>query len=454
MIRILLLIAAMATLAACKDDDPAASVETSPGGIAFTLLQLPEQVDVTIHVAWPTDWAYRMATNKAAPMVGTQLILAGGAEGLPAGEVGERFADLGSEGHVHVAVNDHAVGELTFERAHMDETVAAANAHLRAPTLDPVWFDRIRGAAAAEMAEATSQPVQAAFDAVRWAVFGDQPLRNALSLDAPGTFDTLTREEVVAWQTETFTRDPEAIVVAGDIDARDAGGAVDALLAGLPEASRSVTRRSAPDFTPRRILLHRPGAQVTMLAFVAPLPSTRQGAELEDLILVHALGGDDRSVLFDAVRTGLRASYGFEAGLANYTRDHRLLFLAGEVQTAKLAEVERAVREAYAAFRHSGPAGELEARKAPLGASLAELPDFVIDQARSELESLLDGHRAGRSLRLVEELEAVTEDSLLDRLSTGFPGPDAFVVIAVSPDPGALPGACVIRTPADAAGCP
>jgi len=454
MTRILVLIASLLSLAACKEEGPTASVETTPGGFEYTLLHIPEHEDVTIHIAWPTDWAYRPETNKSAPVVGTQLILAGGAEGYPAGDVGERFADLNSEGDIYVAANDHVIGELTFERGEMDETIAIANAHLRAPTLDQIWFDRIRDGTDANMAEAQAQPAHAGFDAVRWAVFGAQPLRLALSLDEPGVFDDLTREDVVAWHSETFTRTPQANVVAGGIEAADAGAAIDALLRGLPDASRTFLQEAAPDYSPRRILLHIPDAQTTTLSFVAPLPPTRLGGEFEDLILIHALGGDDQSVLFEAVRTELRASYGFGAGMANYTRDHRILFLSGEVETAKLADAEQVVRDAYADFRQSGPSGELERRKAPLAENFAELPDFVVGQARSELQSALDGFDAGRSLRLTDELQAVTEGTLMDRLSSAFPQAEDFIVVAVSPDADALPGACVIRAPAEAADCP
>lgn len=398
MIRILLLVAALVTLAACWEDGPSASRETSPGGIEYTLLALPEHEAVTIHVAWPTDWAYRLETNKAAPVTGAQVILAGGAEGHPAGEVVERFADMNSEGNIHVAANDHVIGELTFEHDRMTETVEIANAHLRAPALEQAWFERIRHGIAQNMAEAQARSVHASFDAVRWAVFGTHPLRNAMSLDEPGTFKALTRDDVVAWHAETFTRNPDAIVVAGGTDAEAAGAAIDTLFEGLPESDRAMSREATPEFAPRRILLHRPNAEVTNLAFIAPLPPTRLGGELEDMILIHALGGDDQSVLFNAVRTELRASYAFGAGMANYTRDHRILFMIGEVESNKLAEVERVVRVAYARFREHGPQGSFADRKAPLEASFSELADFVVDQARSELQSMLDGHSPGRSL--------------------------------------------------------
>lgn len=453
MIRPFLLLTALFLFSACKEEVPSATSQTSEGGHAYTLITLPDNDYVSIQIAWGTDWAYRSDTNKAAPFIGTDLILAGGAEGYPAGEVAELFADLDSEGLIYNAVNDHVIGELTFSPEHITETVEIANAHLRAPTLDHVWFDRLSTGLAQNMAEAQAQPAHSGFDAVRWAVYGEQPLRNALSLDDSTTFASITPEDVAAWHQETFTSTPAAIVIAGDITPADAGAALDTLLSGLPAASRQLARAATPDFSPRRILLHIPDAEITTLGFIAPLPSTRQGGEMEDLILFHALGGDDQSVLFDAVRTELRASYGFGAGMANYTREHRILAMTGEVETEKLAQAEKVVREAYARFITEGLQGPLAERKTSLEQHFEEMPEYVVDQARSELQSALDGLSLGRSLELTTELAAVTEDSIADRLNTALPAPDALLVIAVSPDATALPGACVITIPREAADC-
>lgn len=457
MIRLIPLTAMVISLAACSAEEtngstlPTTTNEVSPGGIEFILTDMPEHPDVAIQVAWPTDWAYRENTNPASALVGSELILVGGAEGYPAGEAAERLADLNTEGGLYSAGNDHIVGELVFERDDINEVVEIANAHLRAPLLGQSWLDRISDGITQGVTEERAQPVAAGFEAVRWAVFGEHPLRNALSLYDLSPLDELTRDDILDWHAETFTRSPEAVAVAGDIDARSAGEALDTLLAGLPEQGREVQRSVSPDFTPRRILLHMPQAEVSTLAFIAPLPPTREGGEVEDLLLTHALGGDDQSVLFDAVRTQLRASYGFGAGANNYTREHRILFMFGEVDTNQMTEAEAVVREAYTTFRQNGLKGELADHKEPLEAYLSDVDDLVAVQASSALESALDGYPAERSLN--EELEAVTEASLNERLDTAFPSADEFIVIAVSPDADALQEACVIMTPREAVDC-
>ncbi|XGA80734.1 insulinase family protein [Halomonas sp. CH40] len=456
MIRLIPLAALVASLAACSAEEtnksgPSTSNEVSPGGIAYTLLAMPKSDDVAVQVAWPTDWAYRENTNPAAALVGSELILAGGAEGYPAGEVNEHLADMQAQGGLYAAANDHIVGAMVLKRDDLSEVVEIANAHLRAPSLEQSWLDRISDGISQGVTEERAQPVAAGFEAVRWAVFGEHPLRNALSLYDLNPLDELTRDDITGWHAETFTRSPEAVAVAGDIDAGSAGEALDALFAGLPEQVREVQRSVSPDFTPRRILLHMPQAEVSTLAFIAPLPPTREGGEVEDLLLTHALGGDDQSVLFDAVRTQLRASYGFGAGVNNYTREHRILAMAGDIDTNQVAETEAVVREAYANFRQDGLKGELADHKAPLASRLAELADLVAVQASSALESALDEYPVERSLN--EELEAVTEASLNERLNTAFPSMDEFIVIAVSPDAEALPEACVIMTPREAVDC-
>ncbi|MDR5876026.1 M16 family metallopeptidase [Vreelandella gomseomensis] len=456
MIRLILLAAMIISLAACslEDDDkgePNASNEVSPGGIEYILLHMPESDEVAVNVAWPTDWAYREDTNQAAARVGSELILAGGAQGYPAGEVGERLADLNAEGRLYGEANDHIVGELIFERDDISEVVEIANAHLREPLLEQAWLNRISDGIEQSVTEERSQPAAAGFEAVRWAVFGEQPLRNALSLYDLDTLDELTRDDIIAWHAETFTRSPEAVTVAGAIDAKAAGAALDGLFEALPEQRREVQKAVSPDYTPRRILLHMPDAEVSTLAFIAPLPPTSKGGEIEDAILTHALGGDDQSVLFDAVRTQLRASYGFGAGVDNYTREDRVLFMAGEVDTNQVAETEEVVRKAYDTFRQGGLKGELADHKAHLASYLSEVADSVTAQANSALESALDGYPTERSLN--EELEAVTDASLNERLTMAFPSVDEFIVIAVSPEADALPEACVTTTPREAADC-
>lgn len=183
------------------------------------------------------------------------------------------------------------------------------------------------------------------------------------------------------------------------------------------------------------------------------LPPTREGGDYEDILLATALGGDDRSVLFDALRTGLRASYGFAAGIDGYTRDLRVLVLSGEVETAKLAEAETIVRESYAGFLQSPRIDNLAERKAPFGEGGAQTAEDPVAGSFAALMAMLDGQDPAMALSLPALLEDVTETTVRSRASSAFPAAESLIVLAVSPDAAALPGACLITAPSQAADC-
>jgi zinc protease len=444
---------AMILLAGCQEADKAvATTETSPGGIEYARLYIPKTDDVAIQIAWPTNWALREDVNQAVPYIGTDLILAGGAEGFPPGEVVETFADLKAEGTMWVTV-DHLHGQLIAPKDNLDKAIEIAAAHLEKPTLDQDWFDRIHQGFAANMAEAKSQPANLGYDALRWAILGDTPLRRALSVDPPEMITEAVRTDVMHWHQQTVVRTGAKVVIAGEISQADAGKAVDALLSELPAGNMVVAAEPTAAFAPRRILLHVPTAQTSTLVFMGPLPPTREGSEFEDVLLTAALGGDDKGVLFDAVRTGLRASYGFGAGLDGYTRDQRVVVLSGEVETAKLAEAEKIVRAAHSEFLTAPKMGDLAARKEPFKANGEQTATLPGAASFSALMAILDGQDANLALTLPSLLDKVTDATIQTRAASAFPKAEELIVLAVSPDASALPGACVITLPAEAVKC-
>ncbi|MBD1206709.1 MAG: insulinase family protein [Rhodobacteraceae bacterium] len=266
-------------------------------------------------------------------------------------------------------------------------------------------------------------------------------------------YSKATREEVLEWHRTTVVRNGADIVIAGAIEADVAGRTVDSLLSQLPEGKSVAPITPMADFAPRRILLHVPEAQTSTLEFLGPLPPTRMGGEFEDVLLALMLGGDDNSVLFDAVRTGLRASYGFGAGIDGYSRDLRFLFLAGEVETGELAEAETIVRTAYAEFLKAPQLGDLAARKVLLKTNIEQTMKDPIAASWALLMGLLDDQDPDVILRLSDLLEEVTDAKVHSRASSAFPPAESLIVLAVSPDATALPDACVIKTPEEAVKC-
>ena len=452
--RVLPLIFAFVLLAGCNEEKPSLIAEKSPGGIEYLRVMIPSADETVIRIAWPTDWAFRAQANQAVPFIGVDLILAGGAEGHPAGAVVETFADLRAEGSLWVNNNDHVMGVLTAPKENFSAAVKIANAHLRAPLLAQEWFERMRDQDAADMAEVAAKPFNKGWDAVYWAILGDNSLRRMLAHESSAEIAAATRDEVAQWHRDTFFRTPAKIVVAGDLTASEAGLAVDGILEGLPDGKVVEPRQAEVNTTPKLILLHLPDAQTTNLLFVAPISALSSHLHnIEEIILLDALAAGDTGVLFDAVRTKLRATYGFSAGTFQLSSEQRFLVLYGDVETAKVSEVERVVRDAYSAFRKAGPDGDLQRRKEPFLANVRENEVDPSVHSDSVLLSKVAGLERVHSLDIRPVFETITADSLKVRLQSSFPQVDDFIVIAVSPDASAMPGACVVTKPSDVVGC-
>jgi hypothetical protein len=46
----------------------------------FMPIYEPGVTDITITIAWPSDWAYEASLNPAVPYIGTETLLSGGTE--------------------------------------------------------------------------------------------------------------------------------------------------------------------------------------------------------------------------------------------------------------------------------------------------------------------------------------------------------------------------------------
>lgn len=450
--RIFLFAFSLVALAGCWESRTFVTTELSPSGLQYTLINHPSTEDVAIQIAWETDWAYQEDLNQAVPHVGRDLLFESGAEGYPAGQAAELFADLKAEVYVNVT-SDVVFGVLKFRRPEREAVVQIINAHLRSPSYDQNRLERIRGALTLASQDDSARLQSKLFSAEGWAVLGRQPLRIFLSRDESDVFSKVNLEGIRNWHNQTFTRRPKAIVVAGSLSVQDAGELIDRLFQGLPDQSHTFARKVELNFVPRRILVHVPEATSSQILFVKPLPPTREGKELEDLLITAALGQGNQSVLFKAVRTELGASYDFNSGIDYYSQDIRLFYMLGTVETGKLAETEQTVRLAYSDFKLLGPPGDVSSWAALFSYTLEVKMQTPENLAQTALLALLDNQPASRAVNLKTELDGITMEGVKARLKDAYPMPDDFLVVAVSPDATALPGACVVQRPQDAVRC-
>ena len=437
---------------------PAAAVEvearTSPGGIDFLHAPLPDTDLVSVQVAWPSAWSYT-EDAVAAPFVGGDLMLTGGAGELGAAELQQAFEDLRVDGTIAVQP-DHVYGTLNVAPANLDAALDLAADVLVDPALDERWFERIRDGFASNVAEAKRATGTRVHDALARLVFGDVPLERTLTMEPASLAGAVTLEDVRRWHERTFTRAGATVVVAGDVGTEAAGEAVDRLLGELPAGDAPAPPPEVDaDFSARTVLLHAPDSEISAVALLGRLPPTADGDEIEDLVAVLALGAGEGSRLYEAIRTELRATYDVQALLDSQTRALRGLLLYTEVDPAKLDAARRALRDAYAAFRAEGPTeAEIAGGKRRIAEGLGRTFASPGPLGRSVLESALDGYGPERVPAMLEkEVGGASAKSVTKRLASGWPEVGSMIEVVVSPDAGAVEGACTVESLEELEGC-
>lgn len=454
--RFLILATLAVWVAGCKEDASREVVlAETPDGRPFHFMPIYEDgvTDITITIAWPMSWAFSSDRNPAVPYVAAEAILSGGTDELASQDVLELLNDKNSRGQLYVRP-DHAIGEISFPKEHVDDVISIAGEMLTSPQFDQVWVDRIKQGLLANQTQLQAQTANQMWALARLAVLDETPLNEFLSLPDLAAIEDTSVDDLRRWHAETIVQNGVTISVTGAISQDDAGKAVDQLLAGLPEGQAQGAPNFNTNFAPKIILLHLPDAEKTTLGLLGQLPPTAEGGDLTDLLALNFFGRSGSGPLFNAVRTDLRASYGFQAGSTNYDRNTRIMFIAGEVETEKLAEAADLVRTTYESFRAAPDLTGLDDLRRGMAEGTAQNVLYVDVAARTMLELALDGRSPGDAPRLGELLENVTAQDIQDRLASVFPSGDNFIVIAASPDASALPGACVITKIEQVAQCP
>jgi len=380
------------------------------------------------------------------------MLRSGGTAELKPQQILEIFEEANASGFL-VSSADHVFGELSFPKEHISRTVEIANEMLVTPQFDEKWLARIKGGFLANVKESQALATTKMWNAARLATVGDTPLYEFMSLNNIAAIEAVSRDELEIWHEETFTKTGLTVVVTGAVSPEDAGGIIDDLLNGLPEGAAVVPAPREADFTPKSVLLHLPDAEKSAIGFIAQLPQRSEGGEFEDILATSLMSNPD-GPLFQKIRTELRASYGFQAGVTNYTRSLRPFFMFGEVETEKLGEVRTATLEAYSTYRTDPDLTGLDELKTRIAANAKEHVSYVDLSAQTLMEAILDGNDPTLVPEVDKLFEAVTAESVTARLRDVFPSSDKLSIFAVSPDAEALPGACVITKFQDVVTCP
>jgi zinc protease len=218
----------------------------------------PGVTDITITIAWPSDWAYEASLNPAVPYIGADA--------------------------------------------------------LRRPQFDPRWVHRVKGIIRQHMRSENLKTETKMWNLARKANWGGSPLYHFLTLPDLTVIDDVSVDMLRQWHEQTLTQSGLTIVVTGAISRQDAGSSVDTLLFDLPKRRVSPPHDVNVTIKPQTVFLHVPEAEKTTIGILGRLPLTSQGDDLTDLLALSHFAQNGSGPLFSALRTEQRVSYGFQAG--------------------------------------------------------------------------------------------------------------------------------------------
>lgn len=435
--------------------DPSVTTLISPQGIEYTKIKLPNEERIELKIAWPHNWSFRPETNKAAPHVGSQLLLLAGADGYSPGMVLDYFNDIDAHADIYLYANDYIIGELSFHKDDLTNVLKIVKAHLVSPNFDEHWKNRIVDSLEESLHEWSMMPEMIGYEIFVNSVFNNTVLRDALSINYFDALQTVSKDDVSDWHKQTFTKSPQAIVIAGDITTEESNTIIDDLIGALSDSEFTSQKIVNSDLSPKRILFYQPELTTSYVSLIGKLPSLHQsdfGSEAEDIIIAYHLGGNDQSILFDSVRNTLRASYDFSANIALLTHNQRFLVLSGLVDSNHVDDVERIVMNAYRDFKNQGFEENIDDLKLNMKEYYNQNSKKIDVLSQGIMLTLLEGKKPSIFLETPSLIDSITLQSINNRLHN-FPMSDELIVIAISSDKDALPGACVIMIIEDVANC-
>lgn len=429
---------------ATQSTSPVQALSTDAGH-TYLYFPMPDADRTAVAITWHSDLANIPARKEALPRLGIDLMLNGGAGGLDAEEIIADFEDLDAGSDLWVQPQE-ITGFIVSPKTHIDRASEIANLVMTQPNLEEKWFAREKKILLDNAAEREVLAAGMAWNLFREVTLGDHPYKRFWSLQPVDGINSIELDDIKTWHANAFSSNALTITVAGNAQVESINSAIDTVLSGMPNKERS----PLPEFAGaviqgKTILLHKPEVEKSVLLVIGNLPTHSEGQDVPIQLGVGVLGWGKQSRLFKAVRSELRATYGFGANTWDMTRQHRVLHMSGEIETEKAQQVLETVRSSYEKFRKNG-------------VGLVEFPiakKFYVQRVREEMEkpssvaymmmdAKLNNFSADYMPDLISQVKAQKRSEVNLSIKQAFPEFDSMLTIIVTPDANAIASACVI----------
>jgi len=427
---------------------------TTPAGHKFWYYAMPKAERTSLAISWAQQVPVDDEIHPSTARLAIDLMLNGGAGGRDAAQIVADYEDLDSGSGLWVQPRDVS-GFIEAPDQHLAKAREIAQQVITEPAFEQRWFDREHQKLVESAIEDQSKAWSSGWNLVHRILFDDHPYEKFWSLSPIDELKSIELSDVKKWHSESLSTAAITISVAGSSAPDTVAKEVDLLLAGLPSNQPSKPVDFPEPIVPgKTILLHKPDAPKTQVILLGNFPAHNQDTDVPLQLGVGVLGYGQQSRLFKSVRAGLGATYGFSAGVFNFTRAHRMFEMVGEIETAQLQTVLGEIDKTYTKFREKG-IGPLEfpiAKRFYKRETTKQLksPTSVAFTVSNALRNGFDKNYVHDLLDNIDGLARGDTNSLI---SASFPEYEQLLKVIVSPDDKALEGACVISDTDEVADC-
>jgi predicted Zn-dependent peptidase len=299
------------------------------------------------------------------------------------------------------------------------------------PKIDGDELDRERGVVVQEIARAEDQPAAQAEHLIDEAVFGDHPLGRPVLGSTEHIRDTFTREAIVAFRHRRWSPSRGSAFAVGNLEGLGDDGQLAEMFGRFVEGSAPEPYDPAPAAQPRVMVRERDSSQSHLRMSYRPSIDVTQPRQRAAMAIYGTLlGGSMGSRLFDEIREQRGLAYSVSAFPHAYA-DVSILQLSAGLESAKLREAYRRMRDIVTELRDRGPT-EAEVARARAYAAGARTIAFENTGAvaRYAAQQAIVYHEDVDPDRTIELLDAVTHDDVrevaagvVDELSVAVVGP-------------------------------
>jgi predicted Zn-dependent peptidase len=283
------------------------------------------------------------------------------------------------------------------------------------PRIDGDELNRERGVVVQEIARANDQPAVMAEHLIDEAAFGDHPLGRPVLGPAEHIRDTFTREGIVAFRNRRWAPENGGAFLVGNLEDLPGNGAVDELFTRFPNRPEPTPYEPAPAQHPRILVKERDSNQSHLRMSYRPTIEPKDAKERATLAIYSTLlGGSMGSRLFDEIREQRGLAYSVHS-IAHAYSDVPVLQLSAGLESSKMLEAYRRMREIVTELREDGPSeGEVErARAYAAGARAIAFENTGAIARHAAQQTILYGEDVDPD-RTIALLDEVTFDEVRD----------------------------------------